>query len=68
MLGQVEVKPGDIIFADETRILVIPAARKELVLAKANEIRAAEDSQRAGDRLRSPCPIGVTNTCGRSNE
>jgi regulator of RNase E activity RraA len=48
MLGQVEVKPGDIIFADETGIVVIPAAKKELVLAKANEIRAAEDGQRAG--------------------
>ncbi len=47
MLGQVEVKPGDIIFADETGIVVIPSAKKELVLCKANEIRAAEDSRRA---------------------
>jgi 4-hydroxy-4-methyl-2-oxoglutarate aldolase len=47
MLGQVEVKPGDIIFADETGIVVIPLAKKELVLSKANEIRAAEDSRRA---------------------
>jgi len=47
MLGQVEVKPGDIIFADETGIVVIPAAKKQLVLSKANEIRAAEDSRRA---------------------
>ena len=47
MLGQVEVKPGDIIFADETGIVVIPSAKKELVLSKANEIRAAEDSRRA---------------------
>jgi hypothetical protein len=27
--------------------LVIPAAKKELVLSKANEIRAAEDGRRA---------------------
>jgi len=47
MLGQVEVTPGDIIFADETGIVVIPAAKKQLVLSKANEIRAAEDSRRA---------------------
>jgi 4-hydroxy-4-methyl-2-oxoglutarate aldolase len=47
MLGSVEVKPGDIIFADETGIVVIPAGKKELVLAKANEIRAAEDGRRA---------------------
>jgi len=47
ILGQVEVKPGDIIFADETGIVVIPAGKKELVLAKAIEIRAAEDGHRA---------------------
>ena len=47
MLGRVEVNPGDIIFADETAVVVIPAAKKASVLLKANEIRAAEDSQRA---------------------
>jgi len=47
MLGPVQVNPGDIMFADETGILVIPAAKKELVLSKANEIRAAEDGRRA---------------------
>ena len=47
MLGQVEVKPGDIIFADETGIVVIPAVKKDVVLSKANEIRAAEDSRRS---------------------
>jgi 4-hydroxy-4-methyl-2-oxoglutarate aldolase len=47
MLGPVQVNPGDIMFADETGILVIPAAKKELVLCKANEIRAAEDGRRA---------------------
>jgi regulator of RNase E activity RraA len=47
MLGLVQVNPGDIVFADETGIVVIPATRKDLVLLKANEIRKAEDSQRA---------------------
>jgi 4-hydroxy-4-methyl-2-oxoglutarate aldolase len=47
MLSQVEVSPGDIIFADETRIVVIPAVKKDVVLSKANEIRAAEDSRRS---------------------
>ena len=47
MLGSVQVDPGDIIFADETAVVVIPAARKAAVLRKANEIREAEDSQRA---------------------
>ena len=47
MLGQVEVNAGDIIFADETGILVIPEAKKAMVLAKANEIRRLEESQRA---------------------
>jgi regulator of RNase E activity RraA len=47
MLGPVQVNPGDIVFADETGIVVIPAAKKALVLLKAKEIREAEDSQRA---------------------
>lgn len=47
MLGPVQVKPGDILFADETGIVVIPAAKKALVLLKANEIREADDSKRA---------------------
>jgi regulator of RNase E activity RraA len=47
MLGQVEVNPGDIIFADETAVVVIPAAKKDVVLAKANEIRRFEDVNRA---------------------
>jgi regulator of RNase E activity RraA len=47
MLGHIEVNPVDIIFADKTGIVVIPAAKKALVLSKANEIRAAEDSRRA---------------------
>jgi 4-hydroxy-4-methyl-2-oxoglutarate aldolase len=47
MLGLVQVNPGDVVFADETGIVVIPAAKKDLVLSKANEIRAAEDSRRA---------------------
>jgi len=47
MLGPVQVNPGDIMFADETGIVVIPAAKVALVLLKANEIREAEDSRRA---------------------
>ena len=47
MLGPIQVNPGDIVFADETGIVVIPAATKELVLRKANEIRQAEDNRRA---------------------
>jgi regulator of RNase E activity RraA len=47
MLGLVQVNPGDIVFADETGILVIPADKKDLVLSKATEIRADEDRQRA---------------------
>jgi regulator of RNase E activity RraA len=47
MLGLVQVNPGDIVFADETGILVIPADKKDLVLSKAKEIRADEDRQRA---------------------
>jgi len=46
-LGAVAVNPGDIVFADETGIVVIPAAKLDLVLRKATEIRDAEDSQRA---------------------
>ena len=47
MLGEVEVNPGDIIFADETAVVVIPESKKAMVLAKANEIRRFEDSNRA---------------------
>jgi 4-hydroxy-4-methyl-2-oxoglutarate aldolase len=47
MLGTVRVNPGDIIFADETAVVVIPAAKKAIVLAKANEIRKFEDANRA---------------------
>jgi regulator of RNase E activity RraA len=47
MLGPVQVNPGDIIFADETAVVVIPVAKKTMVLAKANEIRRSEDANRA---------------------
>jgi regulator of RNase E activity RraA len=46
MLGPVRVNPGDIIFADETAVVVIPAAKRAIVLAKANEIRKFEDANR----------------------
>src|SRR6266851_1763131 len=45
MLGPVQVHPGDIVFADETGIVVIPAAKIDLVLRKTTEIREAEDSR-----------------------
>jgi 4-hydroxy-4-methyl-2-oxoglutarate aldolase len=45
MLGQVEVSPGDIIFADETGIVVIPAVKKDEALSKANEIRDSRRSE-----------------------
>lgn len=47
MLGQLEVCPGDVVFADETGIVVIPQSKKDMVRAKANEIRKSEDSDRA---------------------
>jgi regulator of RNase E activity RraA len=47
MLGPVQVNPGDIIFADETAVVVIPAAKKAMVLEKANDIRKSEDANRA---------------------
>ena len=46
MLGHVEVNPGDIIFADETAVVVISESTKAMVLPKANEIRRFEDSNR----------------------
>ena len=47
LLGPVQVNPGDIVFADETGVVVIPVAKLALVLRKCNEIREAEDSRRA---------------------
>lgn len=47
MLGRVEVNPGDIVFADETAVVVIPESQKAIVLAKANEIRRIEEANRA---------------------
>ena len=47
MLGPIQVNPGDIVFADETGVVVVPAAKIALVLGKAIEIRDAEDSRRA---------------------
>ena len=47
ILGNVEISPGDIIFADETGIVVIPLAVKDAVLAKANAIARAEEAERA---------------------
>lgn len=47
MLGGVEVCPGDIIFADETGVVVLPVAIKDAVLSKARELLAAEGAERA---------------------
>jgi 4-hydroxy-4-methyl-2-oxoglutarate aldolase len=47
MLGPVAVNPGDIVFADETGVVVIPAAKLDAVLRKCIEIHEAEDGRRA---------------------
>src|SRR4051794_24514613 len=47
MVGPVQVNPGDIVFADETGVVVVPAGRMAAVLRKAIAIREAEDSRRA---------------------
>lgn len=47
MLGPVQVNPGDVVFADETGVVVIPAAKLAMVLQKCAEIRESEDSRRA---------------------
>lgn len=47
MLGPVQVNPGDIVFADETGVVIIPAAKLDLVMCKCIEIRDAEDGRRA---------------------
>jgi 4-hydroxy-4-methyl-2-oxoglutarate aldolase len=49
VIGTVTVHPGDIIFADETAVVVVPIAKKAIVLAKANEVRAAENARAPGD-------------------
>jgi 4-hydroxy-4-methyl-2-oxoglutarate aldolase len=50
MLGPVQVNPGDIVFADETGIVVILAAKMASVLRKSIEIREAEDNRPAQSR------------------
>ena len=47
MLGDVEVCPGDIIFADETGVVVVPSTKKDAVLEKARELIKGEDAERA---------------------
>jgi regulator of RNase E activity RraA len=49
VIGGVTVYPGDIVFADETAVVVIPLAKKTIVLDKANEIRASENARTPGD-------------------
>ena len=43
MIGGVQVRPDDILFGDETGIVVIPAEREQDVLLKAREIRDEEE-------------------------
>ena len=43
MIGGIQVRPGDILFGDETGILVVPPERKQEVLSKATEILAGEE-------------------------
>jgi len=48
VVGNVEICPGDVVFADETGVVVIPKALKVTVLAKALDIsRKEEDANRA---------------------
>jgi len=43
MIGGIQVRPGDILFGDETGILVVPPEREREVLSKATEILAGEE-------------------------
>jgi regulator of RNase E activity RraA len=43
MIRGVQVRPDDILFGDETGIVVIPAEREQDVLLKAREIRDEEE-------------------------
>jgi len=43
VIGGVQVRPGDILFGDETSIVVIPAEPEQDVLLKAREIRDEEE-------------------------
>jgi 4-hydroxy-4-methyl-2-oxoglutarate aldolase len=43
MIGGVQIKQGDIMFGDETGIIVIPAEKEQDVLLKAKEIREEEE-------------------------
>ena len=43
MIGGIQVRPGDILFGDETGILVIPPERRMEVLSRAREILADEE-------------------------
>jgi 4-hydroxy-4-methyl-2-oxoglutarate aldolase len=43
MIGKTQVRPGDILFGDETGIIVIPAEREQDVILKAREIRSEEE-------------------------
>ena len=57
-LGGVKVAPGDIIFGDESGVLVVPRQQASEVLALARKLKATEDSVIAAIR-RGEDPVGA---------
>ena len=55
-LGQVMVRPGDVVMADEGGVVVIPRGRAAEVLAAARGIRAREEQIEAEVRAGVPLP------------
>ena len=55
LLGNVTVTPGDLIFADETGVVVVPRIKAEEVLEKAQAIAAREEA--IASDLRSGVPL-----------
>jgi len=55
-LGQVTVKPGDVVMADEGGVVVIPRERAAEVLAAACGVRAREEQIEGEDRAGVPLP------------
>jgi regulator of RNase E activity RraA len=55
-LGQVTVKPGDVVMADEGGVVVIPRQRAAEILAAARGVRAREEQIEAEVRAGVPLP------------
>jgi len=55
-LGQVTVRPGDVVLADEDGVVVIPRDRAAEVLAAARAVRAREEQIEAEVRAGVPLP------------